>query len=504
MANKLLQQQIRNILRSLQTEELNRLLTNYMSVSKTYIEKSVRMISYKCYEATVSVNDKKINGYGRTEAEATTNAINNIFELLLEEEKNISLIKTALTSSKSGAEPSNHEKAPAITAQEHTRPIGLGESSKMITGTTSNTYSKTHHIPPNYLATSGIPQNNNSFLRDSEVSMSLDLEGLSKNIGQNNISIIGNSSNFLNSQLEIDDVLLKIMQDEGHSRGKHPGSYGGGYQTKTITEGHNKLRNSSHDSNKANGPPPVRPSSPPKMTMTKTTKPHSRYEVVANASYEKTELTPNPLSSSEQTMAKPIFNDMRKNTITFDSTERITKSPRSTNESGFGINGSKGGVSNSQRKNLSQTGVTMAGGASQCCSHFQELRVAIEKIEALETRLALLTEENEGCKRIIHEQDQKLKELESKSAPKENLFSKEFSSTLSKNTLLGKSAQLTQKILTEIHNLQVSQDEITDNSPLNLKGRSSSVDIQLQKKKGIAGNTPFFIIYHQQIQLRQT
>lgn len=49
MANKLVQQQLKNIIRSLSDRELEKVLLNFENVSSTKLERSCKMISYKWY-----------------------------------------------------------------------------------------------------------------------------------------------------------------------------------------------------------------------------------------------------------------------------------------------------------------------------------------------------------------------------------------------------------------------------------------------------------------------
>lgn len=50
MSNKLVQQQLKNIIRSLSDQELEKVLSSFEAISNSQVEKSCRMISYKWYE----------------------------------------------------------------------------------------------------------------------------------------------------------------------------------------------------------------------------------------------------------------------------------------------------------------------------------------------------------------------------------------------------------------------------------------------------------------------
>jgi len=188
MANKLVQQQLKNVLRGLNDNDIEKILSTYEILSNTQINKNCRMVSYKCYEATMTHKTLTANGYGRTEVEASANCIKNFLEMIMEDEGCLALLIKAL---KKGNESSSH-----------------------------NAHGRDHHEKSsnvnNTLALNGsyaqVPENNNSFENKKE------LEILSKNIG--NISVIGNqrASGDVNpnmSQLEMDDLLLKMMLEDG-------------------------------------------------------------------------------------------------------------------------------------------------------------------------------------------------------------------------------------------------------------------------------------------------
>jgi len=188
MANKLVQQQLKNVLRGLNDNDIEKILSTYEILSNTQINKNCRMVSYKCYEATMIHKTLTANGYGRTEVEASANCIKNFLEMIMEDEGCLALLIKAL---KKGNESSSH-----------------------------NAHGRDHHEKSsnvnNTLALNGsyaqVPENNNSFENKKE------LEILSKNIG--NISVIGNqrASGDVNanmSQLEMDDLLLKMMLEDG-------------------------------------------------------------------------------------------------------------------------------------------------------------------------------------------------------------------------------------------------------------------------------------------------
>jgi len=143
------------------------------------------------------------NGYGRTETEASTNCIKNFLEMLMEDETSLSILIKALKKGNihniwskfiltiKGSESSSH----AAQAKEH------NEKNPNVNNTLALNVSYAHAA-----------ENNTSFENKK------DIEILSKNIG--NISVIGNhrqsgDNNANVSQLEMDDLLLKMMLEDG-------------------------------------------------------------------------------------------------------------------------------------------------------------------------------------------------------------------------------------------------------------------------------------------------
>jgi len=61
-------------------------LNNYPSGSSTF-NKSIRQISFNCYESVCEFRTKVVNGYGKNSNEAFVNGIRNLVDLLLEDEK---------------------------------------------------------------------------------------------------------------------------------------------------------------------------------------------------------------------------------------------------------------------------------------------------------------------------------------------------------------------------------------------------------------------------------
>ncbi len=119
MANKLVHQQLKNIIRSLSDRELEKVLLNFENVSSAKIERSCKMVSYKwyylvydiychSYEATISSKNRKANGmfnynnnsygigYGRSENEASMNCIKNFLEFVIEEDSGVQLVMRSL------------------------------------------------------------------------------------------------------------------------------------------------------------------------------------------------------------------------------------------------------------------------------------------------------------------------------------------------------------------------------------------------------------------------
>jgi len=54
MTNKLVLQQLKSVLRGLNDHDIEKLLSNYEFVSNIKIDKTCRMVSYKCYEAAMT------------------------------------------------------------------------------------------------------------------------------------------------------------------------------------------------------------------------------------------------------------------------------------------------------------------------------------------------------------------------------------------------------------------------------------------------------------------
>lgn len=64
---KLMQQQIKTILASLADKDIRKIIDRYLDLTGERIEKTCHEISYKCYEASSTIRNKRANGFGRNE-----------------------------------------------------------------------------------------------------------------------------------------------------------------------------------------------------------------------------------------------------------------------------------------------------------------------------------------------------------------------------------------------------------------------------------------------------
>lgn len=89
--------QVRTALASLNQTELFRVLDGYLELSSARLEKSNKEISIKCFECGVKVKNKTAIGFGRNEVEALTNAVRNLMEAFVDDDKTFGLVKAALS-----------------------------------------------------------------------------------------------------------------------------------------------------------------------------------------------------------------------------------------------------------------------------------------------------------------------------------------------------------------------------------------------------------------------
>jgi len=99
VGSKLLQQNVKALLASVGDRDVRRLIDHYLEAAGEQLEKSCHEISYKCYEASSSVRNRRANGFGRNENEAQLNSLKNLLELLMEDERALAVIKDCIRKS---------------------------------------------------------------------------------------------------------------------------------------------------------------------------------------------------------------------------------------------------------------------------------------------------------------------------------------------------------------------------------------------------------------------
>jgi hypothetical protein len=62
-----MQQQVKTLLASLADKDIRRIVDRYLEATGEKLEKSCHEISYKCYEASSAVRNRRANGFGRNE-----------------------------------------------------------------------------------------------------------------------------------------------------------------------------------------------------------------------------------------------------------------------------------------------------------------------------------------------------------------------------------------------------------------------------------------------------
>ena len=95
-SSKLIQKQVKTIISSMLEKDLKRTFDCFRDAVRDLIDYSSKEISYKCFEASLLIRNKKASGYGRNDQEAYANAIRNLFEVLIEEEDMMVIIKQSI------------------------------------------------------------------------------------------------------------------------------------------------------------------------------------------------------------------------------------------------------------------------------------------------------------------------------------------------------------------------------------------------------------------------
>lgn len=85
LSTKLLQQNVKTLLSSVGDRDIRRVVERYLEATGDQLDKSCHEISYKCYEASACIRNRRANGFGRNEQEAQLNSLKNLLELLMED-----------------------------------------------------------------------------------------------------------------------------------------------------------------------------------------------------------------------------------------------------------------------------------------------------------------------------------------------------------------------------------------------------------------------------------
>jgi len=376
MANKLVQQQLKNVLRGLNDTDIEKILSTYEILSNTQINKNCRMVSYKCYEATMTHKTLTANGYGRTEAEASANCIKNFLEMIMEDEGCLALLIKAL---KKGNESSSHN----VHGRDHHEKSSNVNNTLALNGSYSQ-----------------VPENNNSFENKKE------LEILSKNIG--NISVIGNHRvsgdvNANMSQLEMDDLLLKMMLEDGTTGANNTNQF-----RKNLPPQHpngldlggqgSKNYNNIYKTEKASQFSQAAPSTDEtKKSLQESTNTHQhqhhpgRYSLDAHAHAQKDEREEN-----------------RKENGTPSNQYHKSKSSSSSKQLEGRHSYNHHHHHGDNQKEVAPHRESVGGGNTKCyCNCSEQLQRANLRIESLEKKLKLLTEENKILKYLTSDNKEK-------------------------------------------------------------------------------------------------
>ena len=72
---------------SLKDKELLKFFESYVNCFSSGFSKSIRQISFNCYESVCEFKSKVVNGYGKNSSEAFINGVRNLIDALIEDEK---------------------------------------------------------------------------------------------------------------------------------------------------------------------------------------------------------------------------------------------------------------------------------------------------------------------------------------------------------------------------------------------------------------------------------
>jgi len=107
VGSKLLQQNVKALVASVGDRDVRRLLDRYLEATGEQLDRTCHEISYKCYEASSAVRNRRANGFGRNENEAQLNSLKNLLELLTEDERALAVIKDCIRKSTVAADADN-------------------------------------------------------------------------------------------------------------------------------------------------------------------------------------------------------------------------------------------------------------------------------------------------------------------------------------------------------------------------------------------------------------
>lgn len=165
------------------------------------------MLQYKCFESKIELHSKTGCGFGRTKEEAMTISIKNFFEVILLDESYLFLVQDCYRIMRGHSGSSNSNSCHIYTST-HQNPTSLSPNEIDLNLQLNQFNSNTTANQSASITMLDINNNNESYMYE-----------LQKKIG--NISVI-NSNHVVcsslnlnnNSHQDIDEMLLKIIQEE--------------------------------------------------------------------------------------------------------------------------------------------------------------------------------------------------------------------------------------------------------------------------------------------------